>query len=237
MKPYIHLFGPAHLSILAAVLVLAALLALLHRWMPAHIRAIRLGVAAALLADTAMFYAHQARHHQITFPDHLPLELCDASLVLVIVSLFTLKPLAFDLAYYWTLAGASMAMLTPNLWEPFPSFGTVQFFIAHGLTISAVLYMVWSGQARPRSGSVLRALVGVNLFAAAVGAFDAVFKTDYFYLRAKPANASLLDYLGPWPIYLLSTDAVALALFALLYLPVWWRHRAEDAVDRGARQN
>lgn len=219
MKPYIHLFGLAHLSILCAVLLLAGLLALVHRMLPVAATAVRLSLAAALLLDTTVFYGYQVRHHLISFPGHLPLELCDASLFLVILSLFTLRPAFFDLAYYWALAGASMALLTPNLWEPFPSFGTVQFFIAHGLTVAAVLYLVWSGQMRPRPWSVGRAILGVNLFAAIVGVFDFIYKTNYFYLRAKPANASVLDFLGPWPLYLLWTEGVAMALFVLLYLP------------------
>jgi hypothetical integral membrane protein (TIGR02206 family) len=113
-----------------------------------------------------------------------------------------------------------MALLTPNLLEPFPSFGTVQFFVSHGLTVAGVLYMLWSGQARPRPWSVARAMIGINVFAVLVGPFDYLYKTNYFFLRSKPANPSLLDLLGPWPIYLAGTEAVALILFLLLYLPV-----------------
>jgi uncharacterized membrane protein YwaF len=72
-------------------------------------------------------------------------------------------------------------------------------------------------------------MVGVNMFAAGVGLFDYVYKTNYFYLRAKPANASMLDYLGPWPICILCREGVALVLFVLLYLPVRRRNAAKPA--------
>ena len=231
MQPYIHLFGPAHLVILIAVPALAAVLAFIQRKFTPGSNSLRLGLAAALLLDTAVFYRYQVSHGLLSFPDHMPFELCDASLVLVFLSLLTLNKTVFDLAYYFTLAGASMALITPNLWEPFPSFGTMQFFIAHGLIVAGALYLVWSGQARPRPGSVARAMLGGNAYAAMVGAFDAVFKTNYMYLRAKPANASLLDLLGPWPWYLLCSEAVGLAIFALLYLP--FRKRAAKTTGVG----
>jgi hypothetical integral membrane protein (TIGR02206 family) len=220
VHPGFALFGPVHIAILCAVPALAGALSLAHRRFPAAGNLIRLGFAAILLADNAVFYGWQIRNHNLTFPDHMPFELCDISMVLTVLSLFLLRPLLFDLAYYWAVAGASMALLTPNLWEPFPSFGTVQFFVCHGLTVAGVLYLVWSGQARPRPWSVARAMIGVNIFAALVGPFDYFYQTNYFYLRSKPANPSLLDFLGPWPVYIVGTEVVALVLFLLLYLPV-----------------
>lgn len=220
MHPGFTFFGAVHVAILCAVPALAGTLSLAHRRFPSARNFIRLGFAAILLADNAVFYAWQIRHHNLTFPDHMPFELCDLSMALTMLSLIFLRPLLFDLAYYWALAGASMALLTPNLQVPFPSFGAIQFFILHGLTVAGVLYLVWSGQARPRPWSVARAIIGVNVFAVLVGAFDSLYATNYFYLRAKPANPSLLDYLGPWPIYILGTEAVTLLLFLLLYLPV-----------------
>jgi hypothetical integral membrane protein (TIGR02206 family) len=222
-------FGTIHVAILSAVPILAAALNFAHRRLPAERNFIRLGFAAILLMDTAVYYGWQIRHHSLTFPDHMPFELCDASMALTVLSLFLLRPLLFDLAYYWALAGASMALLTPNLVEPFPSFGTVQFFISHGLTVTGVLYLVWSGQASPRPWSVARAMIGVNVLAALVGPFDYLYKTNYFYLRSKPANPSLLDFLGPWPIYIAGTEAVALVLFLLLYLPVRQKRKVGSA--------
>lgn len=221
MQTNFRLFGPEHLFILGAVPFLAGVLALIQRRLPAGSRGLRIGLAVLLLLDSVVYYGYLIFRGELTFPDHLPLELCDASLCLIIVALFTLDRAVYDLAYYGALAGATMALLTPNLLAPFPSLETVQFFIAHGLTVTGVLYLAWSGQARPRPGSVGRAMLAVNVFAAFVGTFDFIFKADYMYLRAKPSNASLLDFLGPWPWYLVGAEGVALVVFLLLYLPFW----------------
>jgi hypothetical integral membrane protein (TIGR02206 family) len=214
-----HLFGPSHLFILCCVLLLAAVLAVAQRQLSPDFRGIRVGLGIAIVLDTILFYGYLAVQGQLTFPERMPLELCDASLFLIVFALFSRGRAVFDLAYYWALAGATMALLTPNLLGHFPSFATIQFFVDHGLVVSAVLYLVWSKQERPRSWSVLRAMVVLNIYAAFVGAFDAIFKTNFMYLRHKPENASLLNVLGPWPLYIVATEGIALVLFLLLYLP------------------
>jgi len=223
MTTNFRLLGITHFAILAAVPLLAVALAVVQcRLLPGK-RHLRFALGILLLADSAWWYAYLISLGQPLFPGQLPLELCDITLLLVALELLTLNLLLFDLAYYWALAGTSMALLTPNLWEHFPSLATVQFFAAHGLVVAATLYLVWSRLARPRPGSVWRALLAVNIFAAIVGTFDAIFKTDYMYLRTKPENMSLLTYLGPWPWYIASGEVVAFVLFLLLYLPFWRR--------------
>jgi hypothetical integral membrane protein (TIGR02206 family) len=93
------------------------------------------------------------------------------------------------------------------------------FFAAHGGAVAAVLMLTWGGLLKPRRGSLWRAVVGLNAYAASVGVFNAIFGTNYMYLCRKPASATLLDALGPWPWYILAGEAVALALFALMYFP------------------
>jgi hypothetical integral membrane protein (TIGR02206 family) len=217
-----RLLGLAHLAILGVVVLLGAGLAVLQRSAFSGSPALRVGLGVVLLADTLAWYSYQLSLGQLTI-DHLPLELCDFTLFLVIVVLFTLNAALFDLCYYLALAGTSMALLTPNLLERFPSLSACQFFFAHGLVVASVLYLVWSGQARPRRGSVLRAMLAVNIWAAVAGAFNWRFGTNYMYLRHKPAGASLLNFLGVWPWYIVAGEVVALVLFLLLYLPFWRR--------------
>ena len=229
-QQYFRLFGPIHLLILSSIIGLAAVLAAIARRFHRSRRPLRIAVATALLLNATIWYVYLALRGWLTFPGSLPLELCDATLCVTVIASYTLNRTAFDLAYYGALAGTSMAVMTPDLWEPFPSFSTIQFFIAHGLVIVAVLYLVWSGEARPRRGSIWRAMLGLNVFATFAGLFDFLFRTNYMYLRAKPDNPSLLDYVGPWPWYLATCELVALSLFALLYLP--YRFQRSEPVPK-----
>jgi len=218
MPPGLRMFGPAHLAILCTVPAVAALLALAYRNRLPGRKAIRFALAFLLFAASASYYGYFAATGARMFPDHVPLELCDASLWLVIAALLTLKPAIFDIAYYWAIAGATQSLLTPNLVKPTP-FLSIQFFVDHGSIVCATLYLIWSGQASPRHGSVMRSLIAANIYAVFVGTFDFFFKTDYMFLRNKPPTPSLLDLLGPWPWYILVGEFVALGLFLLLYLP------------------
>jgi hypothetical integral membrane protein (TIGR02206 family) len=85
--------------------------------------------------------------------------------------------------------------------------------------VATLIYLVAASVTRPARGALWRALLGVNVYALVVGGFNAIFGTNYMYLCRKPEGASLLDWLGPWPWYLLGGEIAALALFSLLALP------------------
>jgi uncharacterized membrane protein YwaF len=48
---------------------------------------------------------------------------------------------------------------------------------------------------------------------------NAVLGTNFLFLCRKPSNPTLLDALGPWPVYIGVAAGLALALFSLLGLP------------------
>jgi hypothetical integral membrane protein (TIGR02206 family) len=226
-----HAFGPAHLAVIGAVPALAAVLAWLQRQRPAAGRLIRYSLAALLLVNLIAYYAGFELAGGPLFPGHLPLELCDVSVFVVIAALLTLKPAIFDVAYYWALAGAGNALFTPNFTQA-TWLVWVQYFVSHGLIVVATLYLVGSRQARPRPGSVARAMVATNLYALIPGVCDYVYQTNYMYLRDKPPAPTLLNVLGPWPWYILVCEVLAFALFYLLYLP-FRRSRGHGQVEQG----
>lgn len=215
----VETFSPAHLAILGAVPAIAWALAALARRRPGAVRAIRLALAAAIAVDSAAWYAHTLRSGEFHPPNGLPLDLCDVVLWLAVLALAAPRSWLLEAVYYLGLGGSGMALLTPDIGGDVPAYAVVQFFLAHGAVVGAVLFLVWTGALRPRPGSWWRVFVALNVYAAAVGVFDLRYGTNYMYLREKPAAASLLDLLGPWPWYVLAGDAVALLLLWALHLP------------------
>ena len=219
MKPDLKLIGAPHLLILISIPLIAAGLAYGCRRSRRAARSIRYSLAAFLAVNELVWYGYQLRAEGFHFPNGLPLELCNVTLWITVVAALSLNPLAFEIVYYAGLAGSGMALLTPDLWTALWTYPAIYFFLAHGMAVATVLTLVWGRLSAPRVGSAWWVLGLVNAYAAVIGLFDAIFKTNYMYLREKPVSASLLNYFGPWPVYLIGGELVALVLFWLLWFP------------------
>ena len=217
---HFHLFGLVHLLILSSVPAVAIVLAKASRQSRTSARAIRYVLGTLLALNELAWYAYKLLFEGFRFPEGLPLQLCDLTLWLTVVALFTLDPLAFEVSYFGGLGGSGMALLTPDLWAPLDSYPTIYFFLAHGMVVACPLMLLWSKQVKPRPRSPWKVFAALNAFAAVIGIFNAIFKTNYMYLCEKPASASVMNLLGPWPLYLLGCEVVALVIFWLLWLPV-----------------
>jgi len=215
-----RLFGAGHLAALATVCAAAALLAAAaRRGGPAAGRVIRFGLAAVLLALTIHTLTPVARERSLAVWDLLPLHLCDAAILLAVFALVARRRGAAELLWFWAGGATSLAMLTPDLSLGPPDWRFLSFFAIHGsVVVSATVLALGLGLA-PRPGAPRRALIVTNLYALAVAAVDFRFGQNYLFLRAKPEAWTVLDWLGPWPIYLLACEIVAAAVFLLLYLP------------------
>jgi hypothetical integral membrane protein (TIGR02206 family) len=224
-----RLFGPDHLAAMALTALAAVVIARWGRALPpAYRTAVRGLLTGLLLAYAVAAYWIALQRLGPRWDALLPLNLCDWVLVAVLVALLFRNPLAAELAYYWGFAGTLQGLLTPDLRTGFPSFAYVHFFWGHGGILIAIVWMLVAEGCRPRPGAVLRLFLASNLYILVVGLIDWRTGWNYGYLYRKPYQPSLLDYLGPWPWYLLSLEAIGLSLFLLLDLP-WQLSRRRSA--------
>lgn len=214
-----RLWGAAHLFILAAVPASACTLARVARGSSSRLMVTSRVLAAAIVANELIWYVYRYSREGLRFSENLPLQLCDIALWVTAGAAWWRRRAWFEFSYFAGLAGAGMAMVTPDLWAPWPSYPSIYYFLAHGLVMVTVLFLVVGAGLRPQPGALKRFLVTVNAYALVVGAFNWMVGGNYMYLCRKPAGATLLDHLGPWPWYLLWGEVVAVTLCALLYLP------------------
>lgn len=218
--------GSQHLAALAAVAAACVATGIAARRLsPAGRRWLGSFLAVLTLGYVAFTYGSLLRLGLLRADDGLPLQLCHIVLFLCAISVLAPRPLLFELIYFFGLAGGGQALLTPDVASGFPSWEFVAFFWSHGLVLVTLVFLATAYHLRPRPGGVGRAMLWLNVYVVTIGALDAATGWNYGYLCHKPAQASLLDYFGPWPWYILSMEAFALLTFGIL-AQVW------RAVDR-----
>jgi hypothetical integral membrane protein (TIGR02206 family) len=216
-----QLLGGDHLLALAITAGVAAGLCALVRRDPegALARVVARGLAGALVAGVLAFVAWEVRRGSVS-PLHLvPLHLCDLLIPVAVVALLSRRQLPFELLYFWGGAGAVAATFTPMVAYGFPDAGFVVFFGFHGAVIAAAALLAFGLGMQPRPGSALRVWGITAAYALAVAVANAALGTNFMFLRHKPPNPTLLDWFGPWPVYIGVAAVVALLLFGLLTLP------------------
>jgi hypothetical integral membrane protein (TIGR02206 family) len=230
LTPFVP-FGPTHLVTLVVVGAVALALVRLVRARPWAATPVRLLILAAIVTLLAFELSTGAREGWLTLRTVLPLELCDAAMLLALAALARPSRPVVELLYFWAGAGSTLAMLTPELPWSFPRWEFVVFFGLHGLVLVAALVLVFGLGLHPRPGAPLRAFAATVAWALLAGAVDVALDANFMYLRRKPAAATLLDWMGPWPVYIASGAVAAFALFHLLALPFRseWRRSWREA--------
>jgi hypothetical integral membrane protein (TIGR02206 family) len=148
----------------------------------------------------------------------LPLQLTDAVSATAVIALWTRWRLAVELLYFWALSASLQAILTPDLGQSFPSVYYFTYFVYHIGAVVAALMLVLGCGLYPRRLAYLRVFGATLVWAAIAAVGDLLTHGNYMYLRAKPIHNSLLNIMGPWPWYIASTAALALAMLLALQL-------------------
>lgn len=174
--------------------------------------------ALVLLAMDITYHLWLASTGRWGLDDALPLELCSISLFVSIVLLLTGNRHLVDFVIYAGIGGALQALATPVLDMDFPHFRFFHFFFTHAGIILTGLYFIWVKGYEPTFKGVLKTMLILNVLLPFIIGINWLVGGNYMFLRMKPQNGSLLDFLGPYPWYILSLEAVAFSIFTVIWL-------------------
>jgi hypothetical integral membrane protein (TIGR02206 family) len=210
--PAVELWSADHLAALAATVLAVALVSTRHGDQPALRHALAALLAAGFVGEQLAY----ALRGDWSAKVNLPFQLTDAVTFVSIAALLRPAPLLCEPAYFWALSASLQAVVTPDLGDGFPDVLYFTYFATHIGAIAAACLLVFGEGRAPRPGAVARVYAITAGFAVCAAAATLVTGGNYMFLRRKPVHGSLLDHLGPWPLYIAAGAVLGLLLFVAL---------------------
>ena len=152
---------------------------------------------------------------------HLPFQLCRVGNILIPFIMIYKSDRVYQIIYFWGMSGVFQGLITPDIINDFPHFHFFRFWIGHNGMIIALVYASVVYGMRPKVESIKYAFIGLNIFLLMAVIVNLILDANYFWICGKPPMQSLLDYLGPWPWYILAAEFVALLHFVVAYTPFY----------------
>jgi len=216
-----HLFGTGHLIALAVIVLINLSFILLRRSRNQKLKdGVRYGIAAVIVLAEGSWHIWNIAIGAWTIQTHLPFHLCAVLVWSSLVMLLTKNYRIYEFVYFLGLAGAAQALITPEAGiYGFPHFRVFQTLFAHGAIVTGAVFMTVVEGYRPTWKSFKQVIIWLNVYALVVTGINVLIGSNYLYTLHKPETASLMDFLGPWPLYLVALELLALFFCFLLYLP------------------
>lgn len=224
-------YGSEHFSMLAVIAVAAIVLVWVARRARDE-RAIARATSACgwvLLAISVLWSAYWLLPGHFSIEQSLPFHFSDASRYLAAITLITRSGWAIAVLYYWGLTLNLQALITPDLnYLEIPWLEFVMYWFLHGAVLIVPIVLTWGLRYAPTWRGYGIGFLATALWAGLALGVNAILGTDYAYMNGGPEGTSILDLLGPWPVYILWEAVLVAGVWALITLP--WQRRSR--VDR-----
>ncbi|MBN2797278.1 MAG: TIGR02206 family membrane protein [Clostridia bacterium] len=210
------LFGNHHLMTIAIMFVLSVIIILMAK---KYKRSIKIYLIISLIFMDGSYRLWGGFYQGIDLEVFFTLHLSSAAVILTILTMLHYKQILFDVLVYLALLAVPQAIITPGIIHyGFPHLRFFHILWIHFTVITAVFYMLLIEKHRPSKQSLKRALVVTHIYGVLVFIINRIFDTNYMFIGRKTSAVTVIDYLGPWPYYILSLDLILIITFWLLSL-------------------
>ncbi|MDB5297107.1 MAG: putative transporter, permease protein, partial [Phycisphaerales bacterium] len=226
-------YGWVHLTVLAAIAAAAYLLPRRRRGLidePARRRLdVVLGVVALVIWVASQIVEFTPGRY--AWGQSLPIQLCDIVGLAAPLALWSPWRVWRVMLYYWGIGLSTQALITPELVYGLASIDFWSFWLPHGAIVAIAVYDLVGRGYRPGWRDYGLALATLTVYFAAVLPFDVAYHVNYGFVgEGMPGQASVIDFLGPWPLRVYKLVVGVILFLAAITVP--WvvaarRRRAE----------
>ena len=161
----------------------------------------------------------------------LPFQLCDWAAIATLVALIRRHAMAFELAYFWGIAGTMQALFTPAV-DIDMDLRTWCFFVIHSTIPGGVFWLMFEFGLRPRPGAMWKVLVWSEVYLVSAMLANHWTGANFGFLDHRPEQKTILDFFpDAYWAYVLCINAIAVVFFLVLDLPWIIRRRSRGTPD------
>ena len=157
----------------------------------------------------------------------LPLHLCDFSSASIILYFITKRREFFLFAFFAGIAGAGMAILTPDVLYSFPHIDYLRHMIGHSMILLGVTYAIIIDNQRPQLKDVHRILAVLSVFLLIMYPINTWLgpPANYWYVIEKPPGFNVTDLMRDAPYHMVDIYILAVIVCYSIYLPYFIKDR------------
>lgn len=232
MTPY----GPEHIVMLIVTVVVSVVLVVIARWIrgTSHEDRLLRTVGWIMLTVTLAWTGWGMLPGQWNIDQSLPFHFSDVLRFITTIALLTRAGWAIAICYFWGLTLNLQSVITPDLnYFTYPVLEFGMYWFLHISVLVVPIMFVWGLGYRPTWRSFGIAYAATVIWSGIAILANLVTGANYAYLSHEPAGPSVLDLLGPWPIYILWEGVIIAVVWALMTWP--WETKTARSLPRADR--
>ena len=153
--------------------------------------------------------------------EELPFHLCRLIAFVFPIFIWYRNKKWINSLYFLIIIGTLQAIITADLQYIYPHYSYILYWIFHVSLVWIPVFIIINLNIRPQFSDLVRAIIAINIYMVCTLMINFSIGSNYFYTRHKPPGGTLLDLLGPWPLYLFVVEGLGILLFCLAYLPFY----------------
>lgn len=221
--PRMPQWGPAHITMLAVTVAACGVFIVAARRVRGTSKEsfLRKMTGWAMLVAGTAWTIISLDPKQFDIRESLPLHLCDVLRPVLAIGLITENERALNLTYFWGIILNPQAIITPDViyyFEPkWLRFATYWFF--HITALATPLALTFGLGYRPTWAGYRSAVATTPVWMATAMLVNRFTDGHYGFLNHPPGSRSIINYLGPWPFYIVSEILAVGAAWAAMTAP------------------